>query len=88
MPESSAMVVERIAEFVAQPARGDFKQLALDAFAFQYERIEAYRALCDRRGATPSRVTDWRQPGFQSERYPPGPWPQTLEDSSVGFGSP
>ncbi len=55
------MIVERIAEFVAQPARGDFKQLALDAFAFQYERIEAYRALCDRRGTTPSRVTDWRQ---------------------------
>ena len=30
----------------------ELERLALAAFAYQFERIEAYRALCERRGAT------------------------------------
>ena len=55
------MIVERIADFVAHPEAGDFAQLALDAFAYQYERIGPYRSLCDRQGVAPSGVTEWQQ---------------------------
>ncbi len=55
------MIVERIAAFIAHPESTGFGPLALDAFAFQYERIAPYRALCEQRGADPSRVADWRQ---------------------------
>jgi hypothetical protein len=55
-----AVVLERIRRFLAEPAGDDFGSLALAAFAFQYERIEPYRALCERRGATPATVQDWR----------------------------
>jgi hypothetical protein len=37
----------------------DFTRRALAAFALQFERIPAYRALCERRGATPATVTRW-----------------------------
>ena len=57
-------LVARVRAFLRDPdgAGADaFDQLALAAFAFQYQRIEPYRRLCDRRGATPGRVADWRQ---------------------------
>lgn len=41
-----------------------FEELALAAFAYQVERIEPYRRMCERRGATPGAsgaVTDWRR---------------------------
>jgi hypothetical protein len=55
------MLAERVAEFVADPRRGAFDELALAAFAFQFERIPAYRRLCAARGAVPGRVGDWRE---------------------------
>jgi hypothetical protein len=54
-------VIERIASFLADPASASFEELALAVFAFQYERVEPYRRLCDSRGATPERIADWRQ---------------------------
>lgn len=54
------MLLERISRFVADPAAGAFEELALEAFAFQYERIAPFRALCDRRGARPGEIDDWR----------------------------
>ncbi len=54
------MLAERVAQFVAEPRADSFEDLALAAFAFQFERIEPYRRLCERRGATPGRVADWR----------------------------
>jgi hypothetical protein len=54
-------VIERIIRFFSDPAGDSFEELALAVFAFQYERVEPYRRLCDRRGATPRCVADWRQ---------------------------
>ncbi|MBV8201302.1 MAG: hypothetical protein JOZ15_11825 [Acidobacteria bacterium] len=54
-------MIERIAEFVSDPAASSFEELALAVFAFQYERIEPYRRLCDGRGAVPGQVADWRR---------------------------
>lgn len=38
-----------------------FAALALEVFAAQYEAIDAYRRVCDRRGRTPATVSDWRE---------------------------
>jgi hypothetical protein len=54
-------VIEPIAHFIQDPAAGTFEELALAVFAYQYERIEPYRRLCDGRGVTPASVADWRQ---------------------------
>ncbi|HVT58141.1 MAG TPA: hypothetical protein VHR45_07055 [Thermoanaerobaculia bacterium] len=53
-------MIERVAGFVAQPASASFEELALAAFAYQYERIEPYRRLCEARAASPASVDDWR----------------------------
>lgn len=58
MPEDLA---QRIARFLQDPGAGRFEELALEAFAFQVERIPAVRALAETRGALPGRVGDWRE---------------------------
>ena len=64
---SPLVIVERVARFVQSPVapanqpEGTFEELALAAFAFQFERIAPYRRLCEGRGATPASVSDWRQ---------------------------
>jgi Acyl-protein synthetase, LuxE len=60
------VIVERVTRFLSSPQADSFAELALAAFAWQFERIEPYRRLCERRGVTPSAVTDWR-------RIPPVP---------------
>ena len=58
------MIVERVSRFIqspAAPASGSFEELALAAFAFQFERIAPYRRLCEGRGAIPASIADWRQ---------------------------
>ncbi len=59
-------MIERISHFIQHPAAATFEELALAVFAYQYERIEPYRRLCDARGATPASIADWR-------RVPPVP---------------
>jgi hypothetical protein len=59
-------VIERISRFLCDPSSASFEELALAVFAYQYERIEPYRRLCDGRGATPGTISDWR-------RVPPVP---------------
>jgi hypothetical protein len=59
------VILDRIACFVSAPD-ASFEELALEAFAFQFERIEPYRRMCEGRGAVPGAVTDWR-------RVPPVP---------------
>ncbi len=54
------MLVERVARFVQSPDPEAFEDLARRAFAFQYERVEPFRELCDRRSATPATVASWR----------------------------
>jgi hypothetical protein len=60
---SAEILLERIERFVSAPAGGgdSFDELALAAFAFQFERIEPYRRMCEARGATPQTVCGWRQ---------------------------
>ncbi len=60
------MIVDRVSRFLTAPDSDSFEDLALAAFAWQFERIEPYRRLCERRGVTPETVTDWR-------RVPPVP---------------
>lgn len=60
------MIQERIARFIQGSESASFDELALEAFAFQFERIEPYRRMCQGRGATPETVSDWR-------RVPPVP---------------
>ncbi|MFL6201443.1 MAG: hypothetical protein ACJ76J_19910 [Thermoanaerobaculia bacterium] len=55
------MILDRIASFVAEPSSASFEELALEAFAFQFERIEPYRRMCAGRGAVPGAVADWRK---------------------------
>ncbi|HVG07648.1 MAG TPA: hypothetical protein VNM67_08080 [Thermoanaerobaculia bacterium] len=55
------MILDRISRFVAEPPSASFDELALEAFAFQFERIEPYRRMCAGRGAVPGAVTDWRK---------------------------
>jgi hypothetical protein len=54
-------VIERIVQFLSDPGGASFEELALAVFAFQYERIEPYRKLCDGRGAVPGQIADWRR---------------------------
>ena len=45
--------------FVSQDS-GQFDALALRLFAYQYAKNRPYRALCDRRGASPATVASWQ----------------------------
>jgi hypothetical protein len=68
-------MAERVARFIAGSGLGAggvagraadsgserFEELALAAFAYQLERIAPYRRMCERRGATPGVVADWRR---------------------------
>jgi len=60
------VIVDRVTRFLTSPATEPFEALALDAFAWQLERVEPYRRLCERRGVNSRTVTDWR-------RVPPVP---------------
>ena len=60
-------IVESITRFVKLSAGmagmeedEDFDALALAAFAFQYERSEPFRRLCDARGVRPGSISNWR----------------------------
>lgn len=52
---------ERVLAVVAAAEAEEFEALALAVFAHQFEHVAAYRRHCERRGATPDTVTDWRQ---------------------------
>ena len=60
------MILDRVSRFLTAPEADSFEDLALAAFAWQFERIEPYRRLCERRGAMPETVKEWR-------RVPPVP---------------
>lgn len=55
------MLVERIAAFIRGELGDSFEELALAVFRAECERSAPYRDLCERRGAAPERVADWRQ---------------------------
>ncbi len=62
------MIVERISRHLQQPspasqgspsAATEFARLALDAFAYQFGQLPAYRSMCERLGKTPATVAAW-----------------------------
>jgi hypothetical protein len=55
------VIVERVTRFLTSPQSDSFEDLALAAFAWQFERVEPYRRLCERRGVSPATVADWRR---------------------------
>ncbi len=61
------MLRQRIGRFISgshpqgSSEETSFDELALEAFAFQFERIAPYRRLCSGRGAVPGTVTSWRE---------------------------
>lgn len=55
------MIVERVTRFLTAPESASFEELALAAFAWQFERVEPYRRLCERRGIGPDTVKSWRE---------------------------
>ncbi|HYO16324.1 MAG TPA: hypothetical protein VE685_24255 [Thermoanaerobaculia bacterium] len=60
------MIPDRVSRLLTDPASASFEELALAAFAFQFERIEPFRRLCEGRGVIPENISDWR-------RLPPVP---------------
>jgi hypothetical protein len=57
----SSMLDARIARYVNDPATGDFDELAMEAFAFQFERIRSFRRLCEKQGVVPGRIEHWTE---------------------------
>lgn len=54
-------VVARLADEIARwHPDSPFDELAAAAFAYQFERLPLYRALCERAGRTPATVASWR----------------------------
>jgi hypothetical protein len=56
-----ARVLEWMSERQPEPDGGRFRKLALDLFAFQFERCPPYARFCAKRGRTPTKVTSWRE---------------------------
>jgi hypothetical protein len=54
-------LVAAVERFVESPSDSAFAELALRAFRFQFERVEPYRRWCERTGANPATVHDWRR---------------------------
>ena len=54
------MLASRITQYVADPATASFEELALEAFAYQFENIEPLRRLCERHDAIPGKVDHWQ----------------------------
>lgn len=54
------MLDSRIARYVADPATASFEELSLEAFAYQFERVEPFRRLCRKQQAVPSTIAQWR----------------------------
>lgn len=54
-------VHDRVLAFIAAPEACDFDSLALDVFAHQFEAIEPYRRVCERRGVVPGSISSWTE---------------------------
>jgi hypothetical protein len=52
-------LIERVLEFIRGTTDETFEGLALEVFAFQYQRNSVYRRFCDRRGVTPDTIVRW-----------------------------
>jgi len=61
MTPTTSPLDEQILRFIASeaPSDAEFDRLAMACFAYQYERCEPYRRLCDRVGRSPHDVSSW-----------------------------
>lgn len=88
------MIVERIRKFVERPVDEEFEALALAAFAYQFERIAPYRAMCERAERTPATVSGWREvptvpaAAFATVELATDPAVETFRSSGTGGGAP
>ncbi|HYC54511.1 MAG TPA: hypothetical protein VEL28_06215 [Candidatus Binatia bacterium] len=75
-------MIERVHAFVDATVAGSdpdlrFEELALQVFAYQFERVPLYRRFCEGRGATPGTVASWQEvpaipaDAFKDELTPP-----------------
>jgi hypothetical protein len=68
-------LTEQVADFLGRAEPGadgeaELERLALQVFAFQFEAIAPFQRLCRSQGATPERVTSWRQiPAVPAEAF-------------------
>jgi hypothetical protein len=87
------VIVERIVRHLQAPSVADFDLLSRDAFAFQFERIAPYRAMCERAGRTPETVATFREvpmvpaTAFASVELAAGPAIETFRSSGTLGGS-
>ena len=100
----AAEPIARIAQFVARSAAGrggtgsgpgpdsslpSFDELALQAFAFQFARLPAYRRLCEGRGLDPGTVRRWQDVpavptlAFRTLELATGPAAETFRSSGT-----
>lgn len=69
-----AALAGRIRAFI-RTGRGEFEELALDLFAFQFARNLPYRRFCESSGATPASVRVWTAiPAIVSTAFKSGEW--------------
>ena len=53
------MLAAKITRFLADSATANFEELALEAFAYQFERIGPLRRLGEKHDAVPGKVAHW-----------------------------
>lgn len=61
MTESRPVILDRISRFLTAPESGSFDDLALAAFAYQFERVLPFRRMSEGRGLDPGTVAGWRE---------------------------
>jgi len=59
IPNTQHPLIGRVLKFIGGTTDETFEGLALEVFAFQYERNPAYRRFCDQRGVTPDPIVRW-----------------------------
>ena len=77
VPESAPCSVDRVARFLRSPRATRSSDLALAAFAWQFERVEPYRRMCERRGATPESRGGLARRCRRCRPRPSSPWRST-----------
>ena len=55
------MLPEGVERFIRSPREEHFEEAALEAFAFQFSRVEPIRRFCERRGSVPASVASWTE---------------------------
>ena len=58
--KTALQLQQRLVAFIGG-ARDDFDALALEVFAFQFERNAVYRAFCEQKKCTPNHITHWSE---------------------------